>query len=166
NTLNDMTDTAALVFTGLTAACARCHDHKFEPISQRDYYRLQAFFTPARFRRDLVIADAPARAAFEKQRLAYEKRARPLEAERRKIEEPYLKTLKEKKLARLGEEARAAHATAPDKRTTAQRELVAKTNRLIAVAPQEVLRALTPDDRKRHDALQKQLRALDSHRPR
>ena len=49
NTLNDMTDTTALVFLGLTAGCARCHDHKFEPISQRDYYGLQAFFTPAKF---------------------------------------------------------------------------------------------------------------------
>src|SRR5262249_8117573 len=37
NTLNDMTDTAGLVFLGLTVACARCHDHKFEPIPQADY---------------------------------------------------------------------------------------------------------------------------------
>jgi mono/diheme cytochrome c family protein len=36
NTLNDMTDTTALAFLGLTMGCARCHDHKFEPIAQRD----------------------------------------------------------------------------------------------------------------------------------
>ncbi len=36
NTLNDMTDTASLSFLGLTMGCARCHDHKFEPLSQRD----------------------------------------------------------------------------------------------------------------------------------
>ena len=47
NTLTDMTDTAGLAFLGLTIACARCHDHKFEPIPQTDYYRLHAFFTPA-----------------------------------------------------------------------------------------------------------------------
>src|SRR5262249_40458723 len=56
NTLNDMTDTAGLAFLGLTIACARCHDHKFEPLPQADYYRLQAFFAPAAFRHDLVIA--------------------------------------------------------------------------------------------------------------
>ena len=39
NTLNDMTDTAALAFLGLTMTCARCHDHKFEPIPQKDYFR-------------------------------------------------------------------------------------------------------------------------------
>jgi hypothetical protein len=49
NTLNDMTDTTALVFLGQTLGCARCHNHKTEPFSQRDYYQLQAFFTPAKF---------------------------------------------------------------------------------------------------------------------
>ena len=32
---------------GITVQCARCHDHKYEPISQRDYYRIQALLTPA-----------------------------------------------------------------------------------------------------------------------
>jgi hypothetical protein len=32
---------------GLTLQCARCHDHKFEPVSQKDYFRLMALFTPA-----------------------------------------------------------------------------------------------------------------------
>ena len=54
NTLNDMTDTAgARVPRSDRSTCARCHDHKFEPIPQTDYFRLQAFFTPAAFRRDL-----------------------------------------------------------------------------------------------------------------
>jgi hypothetical protein len=42
--LNDVTDTVGYAFTGLTYACARCHDHKWDPISQADYFRLQAFF--------------------------------------------------------------------------------------------------------------------------
>ncbi len=37
-------DTTAAAMLGLTFACARCHDHKFDPVSQRDYYRLAAFF--------------------------------------------------------------------------------------------------------------------------
>jgi Protein of unknown function (DUF1553)/Protein of unknown function (DUF1549) len=60
NTLNDMTDTVSLVFLGMTIACARCHDHKFEAIPQTDYYRLQAFFEPARFRTaPLALEDGP-----------------------------------------------------------------------------------------------------------
>ncbi|MXY66990.1 MAG: DUF1553 domain-containing protein [Acidobacteriia bacterium] len=43
--LLDITDTVGSVFLGLTYSCAKCHDHKFDPILQSDYYRLQAFFT-------------------------------------------------------------------------------------------------------------------------
>ena len=42
--LTDWVDTTASAFMGLTLGCARCHDHKFDPLSQRDYYRFQAIF--------------------------------------------------------------------------------------------------------------------------
>ncbi|MHC4880207.1 MAG: DUF1549 and DUF1553 domain-containing protein [Planctomycetota bacterium] len=45
--LNDMTSTVGSVFMGLQMGCAQCHDHKYDPISQRDFYRLRAFFDPA-----------------------------------------------------------------------------------------------------------------------
>jgi mono/diheme cytochrome c family protein len=44
NDLDDMIATTGSAFLGLSVACARCHDHKFDPISQRDYYALQAVF--------------------------------------------------------------------------------------------------------------------------
>ena len=42
--LNDIVSTTGSVFLGLTMECARCHDHKFDPIPAKDYYRLEAFF--------------------------------------------------------------------------------------------------------------------------
>ena len=44
NTIDEMVRTTAEAFLGLTVGCARCHDHKFDPITQRDYYALQAVF--------------------------------------------------------------------------------------------------------------------------
>lgn len=42
--LNDITDVTGDVFLGFGMGCARCHDHKFDPILQKDYFRLRAFF--------------------------------------------------------------------------------------------------------------------------
>src|SRR5262249_27475271 len=42
--LTDAIDTTGSAFLGLTLGCARCHDHKFDPFSQEDYFRLQAVF--------------------------------------------------------------------------------------------------------------------------
>lgn len=42
--LTERTDIVGSAFLGLTIGCARCHDHKFDPISQKDYYQLQAYF--------------------------------------------------------------------------------------------------------------------------
>ncbi len=47
-TLTDWVDTLGSAFLGLTVGCARCHDHKFDPISQKDYFALQAVFAGTR----------------------------------------------------------------------------------------------------------------------
>ena len=44
----------ARAFLGVTIQCARCHDHKFDPVSQADYYRFRAFFEPYHIRIDRV----------------------------------------------------------------------------------------------------------------
>lgn len=44
--LDDIVSTTSQVFLGLTLACARCHNHKFDPLTMRDYYRMIAIFNP------------------------------------------------------------------------------------------------------------------------
>lgn len=45
--LTEMTNVVGAAFLGVTVGCARCHDHKFDPFRQSDYYRLQGFFAQA-----------------------------------------------------------------------------------------------------------------------
>lgn len=61
-TLDELTGTIGSVFLGLTVRCAQCHDHKYDPIRQRDFYRLQAFLGP------LTMVEEPADFAKEAQR--------------------------------------------------------------------------------------------------
>ena len=46
--LDDLVSTTSNAFLGVTVGCARCHNHKFDPIPQKDYYRMQAVFFPAK----------------------------------------------------------------------------------------------------------------------
>jgi hypothetical protein len=66
---DDMLTNAMSTFSSLTVHCARCHDHKFDPISQKDYFRLQAVFAGAE-RGDRVVFDPAAeqRRKIEKER--------------------------------------------------------------------------------------------------
>ncbi len=62
--LTEMTDAVGTVFLGMTIGCARCHDHKFDPIPQADYYRIQAFLASAH-EDDIALADPAAHARWK-----------------------------------------------------------------------------------------------------
>jgi hypothetical protein len=63
--LTEMTDAVGGAFLGLTIGCARCHDHKFDPIPQKDYYRLEAFLAETQ-EHDVVLANAEEQADWKK----------------------------------------------------------------------------------------------------
>ena len=68
--LNELTGVTGSVFLGLTIGCAQCHDHKYDPLPQRDFYRLQAFFAATR------VDDLPAPYTDSENRLDIKKRRR------------------------------------------------------------------------------------------
>jgi hypothetical protein len=122
--LNDITETTGLVFLGLTIGCARCHDHKFDPIRQADFYRLQAFFSPARFRNDLAVADGPDGAALVAKRSAWEQSVGEVQAALSRIEDPVRGVLTPTSPKGLDDETASAFATPPADRTQTEARLV------------------------------------------
>ena len=97
----DRTSMVGTIWLGLTVGCARCHDHKHDPLTQKEFYRLYAFFDDA----DEVNIDAPLPdevAGYQRSRPEYERR-------RREIVEPFRVGLTE---LQKQWEAKALHATA------------------------------------------------------
>ncbi|MCC6142664.1 MAG: DUF1553 domain-containing protein [Candidatus Hydrogenedentes bacterium] len=74
NTVDEIIRTSSEAFLGLTVGCARCHDHKFDPIRQRDYYRMYATFAGV-YHGDRTVAT-------EAQAAARAEQLKPLEARR------------------------------------------------------------------------------------
>ncbi len=78
--LNDVTSTVGSVFLGLQLRCAQCHDHKFDPVSQADFYRLRACFDNVDIFRDHPIPTPADRERYERDLAA-------LANERREVEQ-------------------------------------------------------------------------------
>src|SRR5262249_10916258 len=75
--LTEMTNIVGAAFLGVTAGCSRCHDHKFDPFRQSDYYRLQAHFAQTQ-PNDIVLAGKEAQEAWRA-------KAAPIEQQRRQL---------------------------------------------------------------------------------
>jgi hypothetical protein len=165
NTLNDMTDTAASVFLGLTLQCARCHDHKFEPLTQKDYYRFQAFFVAAQFRKDIPVGRAAELEAFERARAEHAGKVGALKQQVEALAGPVLAELRAAKVSRLPEDVRTAFRTSEKERTVEQQQIVARNTALAEPAPREVTERLPEAQRGAYDDLARRLRELEAGRP-
>ncbi len=151
----DMVDTTAAVFLGLTVGCARCHDHKFDPIPQKDYYRMQAIFQPAIA--DKVFLDYNPARNYD---IAENNRTFKLwqiSAEIAKINKPYQDQIRERKLATLPEELAAALRAVENKRNQRQAQLVSENPDALKIGQSEIDALMTQADKERMAAIAKRL---------
>lgn len=88
--LEDVTDITAEAMLGLGLKCAKCHDHKFDPILQKDYYNFQAFFASMVPREDLRLVGAVEMEGYQKQLDEWSLVTAPLRDEMAKLKhQPY-----------------------------------------------------------------------------
>ncbi len=80
--LTEMTNVVGAAFLGVTLGCARCHDHKFDPIRQADYYRIQSYFS-ATHEKDIPLASEAEQAAWQAKAKSAQDEIKALRAELR-----------------------------------------------------------------------------------
>jgi hypothetical protein len=126
NELDDMVSTTTQVFLGLTLGCARCHDHKFDPLTSRDYYSLVSVFSPLtrprKGRTELTRPAVPPREMEEWNEA--DARVAKLRDRIKSLESPLRAGLVNSGETKLPADAVAALKTAPDHRNEQQKQLV------------------------------------------
>jgi hypothetical protein len=162
--LDDIIQTTSLAFLGMTVGCARCHNHKFDPIPQKDYYRIQAvFFNTKTGTHPLVDAGEVTRYDMEVKRI--DALQTPHKRRKSEIEKPYRARIFEERLAKLAPYMQEAWRTAAEKRTEGQK-LNAKQIERIDIKEEEIRERMSAADRALADAEESALKSLTAQRPR
>ena len=161
----DIVDTVGATFMGLTYGCAKCHDHKFDPILHKDYYRLQAFFANTRIEDNAVLETGEKRKAWQKQYDEWDSKTTAFRKEMAAIAAPQVAKLDKENFDKFPEEIQDAITTAPEKRTPIQWHMFYKAKPQIGHTEDEGSKRLRGEDAKRYAELKAQLKAFDSIKP-
>lgn len=121
--LTDLTDTAGELFLGLSMGCARCHNHKFDPILQKDYYRLRAFFTPVHWRDDLKLVTPAEKQAFDEQQAKWEAATAAIRAKMDALTKPGIDRVVETWRVSFSEDLQAMTFKPADQRDALEKQL-------------------------------------------
>jgi hypothetical protein len=163
--LFDITDVTGSVFLGLTYGCAKCHDHKFDPILQKDYYRLQAFFQNTRIEDEAVLLPGPEYENWKTRRAAWEAQTASLRAEMQALLAKPRKAKFDDRLSRFPEEIQETILMDPARRTPFQWHMFIKAKAQVTFTDAECAAALKGDAKARYAELERQLAAFDSSKP-
>ncbi len=162
--LNDMTDTTASVFLGLTVGCARCHDHKFDPILQQDYYRLQAFFVSYQTH-EVPVGQREELARYQQQMRVWEAKTGEVRQRLTEIEEPYRQKFAAQRRFRFPKEYQTILDVPEDQRTPLQKQLVQMVLKQMQLGPDEVGKSMKGEVKQQWQALNKQMAEFTRSRP-
>jgi hypothetical protein len=113
---NDLTDTVSSVFLGTTLGCAQCHDHKFDKISQKEYYQFQAFFVNASWNDDVKALDGPSLAEYRAQYAKWEAATQDIRAKQDALLRPVIEKLESDRLSGFVPATRDSITKAEDQR--------------------------------------------------
>ena len=125
--LNEMTNVTGEVFLGLGMGCAQCHDHKFDPILQKDYYSLQSFLSSVWWPEEQKIGSAEQKKKLTK----WENETMPIRKKMRQLEDEVFKYHIKGVVKRFPEDIQEIFYKEKAVRSTYEQQLVELVNRQI-----------------------------------
>src|SRR5437667_9277820 len=148
---------------GLTVQCARCHNHKFDPIPQKDYYKMQASLF-GYVETDFPLTSREQADAYEKKLAEVEAKIEPLKAEIRQMEEPYRLKLAQEKYKKFPANVQRAIAIPEDKRTPGETLLANQVIRTTSVGGFEIDRIMPAEELAQKKLLSEDLGRIEKER--
>ena len=171
DSLDDIVTVTSMTFLGMTVGCARCHNHKFDPIPQKDYYRIQAVFYSTRpYTYPLVTPDEVAKYRAEVNRIT--ELQRPFRKAKADLEEPYRKRLIDEAISKLPEYMQLAWKTPAGQRTDGQKLNVQQIQKTLTddtlahkIDEPMIVSLMTEEERKKHQELNDKIDELENGKP-
>ena len=165
--LNDITDVTGDAFLGLGMSCARCHDHKFDPILQDDYYRLRAFFAPL-LPLDEQLAGTPTeRAAYQAQLEKWQQATTDVRRQINSMQAQHIETLSTAQLEKFPLDVRPSLYKKDGERTPYEKQIAYLAFRQVQKIINEVdwLKHFKETDLEKWKQLTNELKSFESLKP-
>ncbi len=163
--MNEKTDVAGDVFFGMSMACARCHQHKFDPIPQRDYFKLRAFFEPVVWRDDLVAATEQEKKVYQEKLAEWQKATSHINDQINALLEPYAKKKWKSTVDKFPLDIQACFYLPHNDRTSWQEQMAYLVSRQYMDEGGGPLKGMKKEDTEKHEALLKELASFDHLKP-
>lgn len=151
-------DTVSTAFLGMTVGCAKCHDHMYDPISQKDYYAMKALFDPLVLRK-VTLASASELIAAGKAMADAERKRAPLEKALNDFAAPYKAKLREERILMLPPEAQVIVRKSEKQRTVEEQKIADDYFPILRIDGDKLTEAMPEEARRKYGELQRQLNA-------
>lgn len=166
--LTEMTNVTSEAFLGLGMGCAQCHDHKFDPILQKDYFALQAFLNTTWWPENAPFATTEELANFEKEKAEWEKATAELRSEMDALKEARIESSRNSVVKQFPEDIQEIYRKPGEDRTAYEEQLVQLVQRQVDKKLGKInwdKEFEKKDSMGRYEELKKQLAEFDSLKP-
>jgi hypothetical protein len=153
-------ETISTAFMGMTVGCAKCHDHKFDPITQKDFYSMKALFDPLVLKN--VMLATPAEIFANGQKLdEYKRKSAPINAAIEALTGGYQTRLFDERVALLTPEVQAIVRKSERDRTPEEQKIFDDYYPVLRIDSDKLKEVMSKDEIAKYNALNKQLQAIE-----